>query len=208
MVTKTVEPASFTFQGKTLAVIGNSALIGQSAIGICGSRNASPRGLAHSSQFARFAVELGFVVVSGYARGVDSEAHRGAMSAGGGTIAVLAEGINSFYVRRTLKDHNPESRLTAVSEFDPNAKWTAWRAMDRNKLIVGLSKGLVVVEAGETGGTLAAGRECLRQRKPLLVLAYDRRSVLGNELLISEGGIPVRTPGELKAHLKSLKDES
>ena len=129
--------------GTTLTCVGNLKLLKMRGIGVCGSRNASADALKWAYKFGAAAAEAGLVVVSGYARGIDREAHRGAMESGGNTIAVLPDGIRHFRVIRDLKSL---VRLTdnflAVSMFEPDAVWKSWRAMQRNKLIVGLSTGL------------------------------------------------------------------
>src|SRR3990172_13198172 len=78
---------------RTLYAIGNAALLDSKSIGICGSRHGSPRGLERAREFGREAALKGTTVVSGYARGVDREAHLGALEAGGSTIAVLPESM-------------------------------------------------------------------------------------------------------------------
>ena len=186
---------------------GNSFLLSEPAVGICGSRDASEAGIKHAREFGRTAAESGFVVVSGYARGVDCSAHLGALEAGGKTIAVLPEGIEGFRVRRELKAHATPANLLAISCFEPNAPWTAWNAMARNKVIVGLSMALFVIEAGERGGTIDAGLECLRQAKPLCVLEYKagHNQPPGNRLLLEKTGTAVRTLRELKDILTRLQ---
>ena len=118
-------------------------------------------------RFGREAALKGLVVVSGYARGVDRQAHKGALDIGGNTIAVLSEGLDHFRLVNELKPAiRLEENFLAVSMFEPSAVWKSWRAMERNKLIVALSVGLFVVEARETGGTINAGMRCVEQKKP------------------------------------------
>lgn len=174
----------------TLCAAGALGLLKRDAIGICGSRDASPEALQYAFDFGREAAERGFVVVSGYAKGVDRQAHRGALAAGGSTIAALPEGIGGFRVARELRPlADMEDNFLALSMFAPSAPWQAWRAMERNKLIVGLSQGLFVVEASERGGAINAAMECARQRKPLWAVAYSesRLGREGNRLLLRQG---------------------
>jgi DNA processing protein len=140
----------------------------------------------------------GFVVVSGYARGIDRQAHKGAMEVGGATIAILPEGINHFRLVRELGSQADLSQnFLAVSMFDPDAVWKVWRAMERNKMIVGLSAGLFVVEARETGGTINAAMECVRQNKPLWAIAYSKQTPgrEGNRQAYSRFGDSPRASG-------------
>lgn len=192
---------------RTIWAMGNVSLLERAAIGICGSRDASPKGIEHARHFSDIAAKLGLAVVSGYSRGIDHESHIGALQSGGATIAVLPNGIEHF---RPLGDMNRFSdlweRLLVVSEFSPSLPWSVWSAMRRNSTICALANAMVVVESRETGGTLAAGKECLKQRKPLLVIQYSeaRESTRGNTMLIAKGGEPMHTLKELRQRLESL----
>lgn len=191
-----------------LSALGNAGLLPGLCIGICGSRAATASAVRHARQFGYLGAQQGFVVVSGYARGVDVAAHVGALEAGGSTIAVLAEGIEYFRIRRELRPRLDEGNFVAVSPFATTAKWTAWRAMDRNRYIVGLSRGLFVIESREKGGTFEAGLECLRQKKPLWVIDYERGGPEreGNRRLIAAGGIPIRNERALKKVLRDARE--
>jgi DNA processing protein len=190
----------------TLYTVGNLGLLDQRAIGICGSRNASPEAQKWALRFGEEAAKRGLVVVSGYARGVDRQAHKGALEAGGSTIAVLPEGVRYFRVVQELKPRaRLEDNFLAVSMFEPEAVWKSWQAMERNKLIVGLSLGLFVVEARETGGTINAAMECVRQKKPLWAVAYstqlpERR---GNQLLLQDSAIPLTRLSDVRRALEN-----
>ena len=200
------ERARSAMRPLTLYAVGSLDLLERDAIGICGSRDASPEALRYASDFGREAARRGFVVVSGYAKGVDRQAHRGAMEAGGGTIAVLPEGIDGFRVARELRPLvDMEGNFLAVSMFEPAASWQAWRAMERNKLIVGLSQGLFVVEADERGGTINAAMECARQRKPLWAVAYSTSGLgrEGNNLLLrQEMAVPLKRLSDVRDALE------
>ncbi len=176
-------------------------------VGICGSRHASDKGLRFAYRFGSILADLGIPEVSGYARGVDTRAHLGALESEGRTVVVLAEGILRFRVKKEFHQvHGLDDRMGVLSQFSPAKPWHAGRAMERNKVICGLSRALVVVEAGATGGTLDAGRECLRQKKPLLVIHYEtpREMPDGNSQLIAEGGIPIRSVAELETQINDL----
>ncbi len=173
-------------------------------IGICGSRKASDKGLEYAENFGRIMASQGITEISGYAQGVDARAHLGALKNGGVTIAVIAEGILRFRHRRIFNDIlDLESRMIVVSEFHPERPWHVSTAMQRNRTICGLSNAMVVVEAGDSGGTLDAGKKCLEQGKPLLVLRYENTGEmpLGNLRLIRNGGIPVPSFNDLKSRV-------
>ncbi len=192
-----------------LWALGCLRLLNKPSVGICGSRAASEAGVKYAKEFGRQAAKHGFVVVSGYARGVDTAAHTGAMEAGGATIAVLAEGVSHYRLRKDLKPYFSESNLLAVSPYGPDDRWTSWRAMARNRIIVGLTQGLFVIEAAAKGGTIDAGLECIRQHKPLWVLEYKTTSQRpsGSQLLLEGAGVPVRTHRELGAILSRAKGQ-
>lgn len=190
-----------------LYVLGDPSLLNESSIGICGSRRAGDESLKFARAFGGFAAERSLPVVSGLARGVDTESLLGALNQGGRSVGVLAEGITRYRMRKTLGAiENLSEKVSLVSQFYPKASWRVWRAMARNGIICGLSEALFVVEAGATGGTLAAGRECLAQDKPLYVVERARSEDMapGNRLLIEEGGTALRRTEEVQAALDSV----
>ena len=196
---------------QSLAVEGDRTLLGRPAIGLCGSRNADARALDLAEKFGRLVANLGLVLVSGNARGVDDAAQFGALGAGGTVISVLAEGLAGWKPRARYRGllHVGESpgNYAAVSEFPPEARWQVWRAMQRNKTILDLSLALVVVQSGESGGTWEAGLECLRLRKPLLVAQRQvPPETEGNAELIRRGGIAVSTMRQLAELLESIRE--
>ena len=185
----------------TLYGLGNLELLGKRSIGICGSRDASPEALDWAYHLGKEAAKRDMLIVSGYARGVDRQAHKGALEAGGSTIAVLPEGIEGFSIRQELVSLvDLESNFLAVSMFEPNARWTSWRAMTRNQLIVGLSSSLVVVEARDKGGTIDAARKCLKQGKKLWAVEYPIESTggAGNRLLLKNASAIALTPDSIE----------
>lgn len=166
----------------SLDLHGRAELLRTAGVGLCGSRDASEQGIAMAQAAGATAAGLDVPLISGYARGVDTAGHVAALSAGGSTIAVLAEGIERFRLREEYRSFDTElDNLTAVSQFPPGAGWSVHRAMARNALICALSAVIVVVEPRESGGTIAAAREALRtsrdgrkQPQPLvLVLRRD-----------------------------------
>ena len=125
------------------------------AIAIVGSRRATPFGLELAERLAGDLAARGITVVSGLARGIDSAAHRGALEAGGRTIAVLGCGVDVVYPpeNRRLAARIAE-RGALLSQFAPGAPALAHHFPVRNRIIAGLALGVVVVEAAEQSGTL------------------------------------------------------
>lgn len=173
-----------------LSMVGNINLLNNRKIGFSGSRKVSEKGIAITRDCTeQLSNDKSVSIVSGYAKGVDREAHYCALKSGGSTIIVLPSGICSFYVRQDLKDVWDWDRVLVISEYLPNDKWSVARAMNRNNTIIGLSDAMVVIEAGLTGGSLDAGLRTLADNKPLYVPVYSEypESAKGNSLLLKKG---------------------
>jgi DNA processing protein len=192
-----------------LSAMGNLALLDMPGIGFCGSRKASGKGVAVAADCAAQAVDAGFTVISGNAAGVDTAAHHAALANGGTTILVLPEGITQFRVRKDLRRVWDWSRTLVLSQFAPEAIWQAYRAMERNEVIIALSRALVVIEAGSTGGTLAAGTRALEVGKPVFVADYENIEAVapGNAELLGRGARPLRRSRETgRANVTALRE--
>jgi DNA processing protein len=201
-------PESLVHNGRPVAPIlfykGDINMLHEHGLGMCGSRAVTELGLRAASACGEEVSDRGLVVVSGYAKGVDTEAHLAALRAGGRTVIVLAEGFDHFRVKRVFaKDFDPK-RVLVVSQFPPSQPWTAHGAMARNAIIYGLGQALVVIEAGERGGTLAAGEGALRLGRPVFVLDFGDDTPVGNKLLLAAGGRSVRSRAELGEAIASL----
>ena len=173
---------------------GNLGLLDKPGVGFCGSRRASPLGIAVAQDCARQVAASGYNVVSGNARGVDIAAHSAALAAMGTTTVVLSEGILRYKLKPEMFSQIDMERTLIVSQFHPKSVWCAGYAMTRNLTIIGLTDAMVVVEAGPTGGTFHAGVSSLRIGRPLFAADYahngDTNS--GNAILIGRGAIPLR----------------
>lgn len=173
-------------------------------LGIVGSRKATPYGIRCTRMFAAAAARLGMTIVSGAAMGCDSEAHRAALDAGGATVAVLGCGPDVDYPRRSSDLLCTMRReFAVVSEMPFGAQPTRWSFVRRNRIIAGLSRAVLVVEAGLPSGTfstadaaLDAGREVLAV--PGSILSPESR---GSNRLIRQGAVPVTDVSELAAAL-------
>lgn len=191
-----------------LSALGNLDLLSTSGLGFCGSRKASEKGIAVAIDCAEQAVEAGFTVISGNAVGVDFAAHHTALANSGCTIFVLAEGIKHFRIKKDLRSVWDWARVLVLSQFVPQATWQAYRAMERNEVIIALSRAMIVVEAGATGGTLAAGLRTLEIKKPLFVADYENIETVapGNAQLLARGAERLRRNRETgRANVKDLR---
>lgn len=173
---------------------GNINLLNSISVGFCGSRKVSTKGAFITEQCAKQLVEKGITVVSGYASGTDLYAHTSALSNDGNTIFVLAEGILKFSKKQVVKNYLSNENHVYISQFLPNSLWSASNAMRRNSVIIGLSRAMILVESGKSGGTFAAGEETLKRALPLFVIDFEKPEVSAeaNPYFISAGGKPIR----------------
>lgn len=176
-----------------LVVLGNTKLLEKLSVGFCGSRKASEKGIATARDCAEQMARHGINVVSGYAFGVDLATHRAALLAGGTTTLVLAEGILHFRVKKEIEPVWDWERALVVSEFLPGVPWSAHNAMQRNRTICALSRAMVLIEAGSKGGSIEAGRTCLKLGIPLFAPVYGGMppEATGNRDLLAQGARPL-----------------
>lgn len=195
-------PSSLLSEQRPVAPIifyrGNKDLFYKDGIGMCGSRHASARGLEAASRCGALATQKGMTVVSGYAAGVDTATHLAALREGGSTVVVLAEGMDHFRVKRDFAEAFDWARILVLSQFAPSQPWRAHAAMARNGIIFSLPKALLVVEAGEKGGTLAAGEGALKLGRTVLTVGFGDETPPGNRILIDKGARAVSSPKELR----------
>ena len=154
-----------------LWVRGSASVLSLTSVAIVGSRAGSPYALAVAERLAADLASRGIGVVSGLARGVDSSAHRAAVAAGGPTVAVLGCGADVVYPpeHAGLAD---EIRVSGavVSELPPGTPPRAPFFPRRNRIISGLSRAVVIVEAGEKSGSLITARSALEQGRDVLAV--------------------------------------
>lgn len=167
----------FSLEVPTLYLAGDGALLRQKSVAIVGSRKASPAGLQRAERLARELVALGIVVMSGLAEGIDQAAHRSAIAAHGQTIAVIGTPLTKAYpaAHAALQIEIYSSHLL-VSPFADNERTFPSSFPLRNKVMARLSAATVIVEAGDTSGSLHQATECLELGKPLFIaksIAYD-----------------------------------
>ena len=179
---------------------GQTRLLKSVSAAIVGSRNATEIGFSAASEIAAGLASNGVNVVSGYAKGVDTQAHLGALRADGTTTMVLSYGILEFAQKRSLFEFRLDQDALAVSQFAPRDHWSGGNAMSRNKLVTALSRSLVVIESGperdERGrmsGTFAAARSALKMHRPVFVLDPDcfERPPAGNIDLLGLGATAI-----------------
>lgn len=173
------------------------------AVAVIGSRRCSLYGRRTARTLARELARCGVAVVSGMARGIDSEAHQGAIEGGGVTVAVMGSGIDVIYP----PEHGRLScsimeRGLLLSEYPPGAAPARHTFPERNRIISGLSAAVVVVEAGEKSGTMITVGTALDQGREVLAVPGEitRSSAVGSNRLIRDGaGIVLETADILRA---------
>ncbi len=151
---------------------GDPAVLEATGVAIVGARRASRYGLEVAHGLARELAGCGMVVVSGLALGVDGAAHRGALDGGGATVAVLGSGVNRVAPlanARLARDILDAGGLV-LSEYAPEATAAPYRFPERNRLISGLSAGVVVVEASERSGSLITARLAMEQGREVMAV--------------------------------------
>ena len=167
-------------------------LDGQPVIGVVGTRKCSGYGISTAQRLGYQIAACGAVVVSGAAKGIDTAAMTGAMTAGGKVVAVLGCGVDVVYpasARQLYRDTQQSGCL--ISEFPPGTAPLKWNFPKRNRIISGLSCGVLVVEAPESSGALITARQAAEQGRDVFVVPgnIDMPSFAGSNALLREGAI-------------------
>ena len=164
------------------------------SIGIVGTRNATAYGKMTSHVLAGYLAKIGVVLISGGAVGIDSLSHTAALECGGVTICVLGCGVNFPYLMSNAKMRdNIAVRGAVISEYPPDYPPGKYTFPERNRIISGLSDGVLVVEAGEKSGSLITARKALEQNRDVFAVMGNITSPYsqGTNALIKDGAIPV-----------------
>lgn len=179
------------------------------AVAIVGTRHATRYGIAQAERLAASLARTGFTVVSGLARGIDAAAHRGALAAGGRTIAVLASGLLEIYPpeHQKLADEVAAGGYI-VSESPPRMIPLSGAFPQRNRIISGLSVGTIVVEAAERSGALITARHAYEQGREVFAVPgpIDSRLSRGCHALIKDGAKLVESIDDVLAELGPLAE--
>ena len=157
-------------EGPRLWCAGDLSLIRNPAVAVVGTRDVSPEGAARARRLARELVAAGVTVVSGLARGVDTEALTAAIGAGGRVVAVIGTPVDKAYPaeNRRLQELIYREHLL-ISQFEPGGRTFQSHFPQRNRLMAALTDASAIVEAGETSGTLHQATECVRLGRWLFI---------------------------------------
>lgn len=179
---------------------GEHALLDAPAVAVVGARACSPYGAQVARTLGRELGRAGLVVVSGMARGIDAEAHRGALDGGGRTVAVLGCGIDRDYPasHAELARRIRETGLV-VSEYGPAVEPAPWRFPARNRIVAGLAAATVVVEARERSGALITADLALEEGREVFAVPGEITSALsaGTNRLLALGATPLLEPADV-----------
>jgi DNA processing protein len=190
-----------------LYVRGDCALLSRAQLAMVGSRRASPAGLRAAGSLAGQLVQSGLAVGSGLARGIDGAAHRGALAAGGSSVAVMATGVDRVYPasHRGLAEELVESGCL-VSEFPPGIPPLRHNFPRRNRIISGLALGVVVIEAALPSGSLITARTAMEQGREVFALPWSifHSRGAGCLHLIKDGAKMVQTVTDVLEELGAL----
>ena len=180
-----------------LFVRGDPSVLERPQIAVVGSRRASPPGLDNARAFARSLAAAGFAITSGLALGVDGAAHQGALEVGGHTIGVLGTGLEKLYPQkhRALAQAIVERKGALVSEFPLDAQAQPGNFPRRNRIISGLSLGVLVIEASPASGSLITARLAAEHGREVWALpgSIHHPGARGCHQLIRDGAQLVET---------------
>lgn len=183
-------PSSLWLRGEA-----EPTLLDELGVAVVGARSCSAYGRAVARSLSRELAAAGAVVHSGLARGIDGEAHRGALDGGGRTVAVLGCGIDRDYpaAHAELARRIVASGGLVVSEYEPGVEPAPWRFPARNRIIAGLTRLTVVVEARTRSGALITADMALEQGRDVLAVPGEITSALsgGTNGLLRQGAAPV-----------------
>lgn len=186
---------------------GNAGLLNRTGIAIVGSRDATQQGILNAEAFARELSRGGLCIVSGLAMGIDAAAHRGALDGPGSTIAVVGTGLDIVYpARNHALAHQIADKGLIVSEFPLGTPAKAGHFPRRNRIVSGLARGVLVVEAALQSGSLITAREAGEQGREVFAIPGSIHSPLskGCHQLIKQGAKLVEAASDILEELGDL----
>ena len=192
-----------------LYVCGNKENLSSEQIAIVGSRRASAMGLQNAELFASHLAQAGFTITSGLALGIDGAGHRAALAVRGRTIGVAGTGLSHVYPRshRSLVEDIIRSQGTIISEFPLDTLPEAWNFPRRNRIIGGLSVGVLIIEAALKSGSLITARLAAEQGREVFAIpgSIHNPQSKGCHYLIKQGAKLVETAEDILEELKGMR---
>lgn len=190
---------------------GNINLINQKGIAIVGSRKPSEKGLLRAEKLTKLLVNDGYTIYSGLAEGIDTMAHKTAIKYGGNTVSVIGTPLDEFYPKQNkdlqiqiAKEHLLISQVPFVKYSKQDYRVNRFFFPERNKTMSALSDATVIIEAGETSGTLIQARAALAQKRKLFILqsCFENPKITWPAKFEQKGAIRVRHYEDIINHLQ------
>lgn len=194
-----------------LYYLGNWELVDTPSIAIVGTRNPTQQGSEYAARIARSMVGMGYTIVSGLAKGIDTAAHKAAIEVGGQTIAVIGTPLFDYYPRENqklqdyiAKNHLLISQVPFLRYSDQNFRTNRFFFPARNVTMSALTEATVIVEAGNTSGTLIQARAALSQGRKVFILdsCFRNKNLSWPERLEKRGAIRVESVAQIKEALR------
>jgi len=183
--------------------VGSKELLNRGGLAVVGSRDRSEEDGEFAHRVGEHCGKEGIAIISGAAKGIDREAMSGALEVGGWALGVLAEGLAKTATSGQYRSGLVSDHLSLVSPYDPDSRWFAFAAMDRNKLLYGLSDAaLVVASSADSGGTWAGATEALRHGRLKVFVKSTGTLAPGNSKLLRMGAVPF--PAEPWVNMRAL----
>lgn len=174
-----------------LFAIGNLKLLNKPSIAIVGTRNITKYGIKNCENFAREITQKDIPIISGMALGTDTIAHKTVLEYGGETIAVLGGGFNNIFPKENISlfEKIIENNGLVITEYEPNIRASSKRFLERNRIVSGLSEGVLVIEAAYRSGTSVTAKYAYKQGKVVMALPgrLDNSYGVGVNKLIQNG---------------------
>ena len=184
---------------KKLYVLGNLKILNTESISIVGSRLCTSYGANIARTFSRELAKKGITIVSGMAKGIDSNAHLGAIEANGKTIAVLGSGFNHIYPDKTVFEEILKKGGTVITEYGENVEVSPQGFRDRNRIVAGLSLGTLVIEANYVK----------KYKRKLFCIphAIEDEAGIGTNRLLKKGAILVTEVKDILKYFEKIYDK-
>lgn len=194
---------------KTIYYDGDLALLDNYTVTIVGSREPTSYGISMTHFIVEKLIKHGIVVVSGFARGIDYEAHKRALACGGKTIAVLGCGLDINYPKHKSELLEDPKRILRLTEYPAKTSPRPEHFPRRNRLLSALGDVVIVIECVRKSGTMITAHHAIEQGKDLFCLPGDIRNryAEGPNYLISLGAFPITSIEELERELIRRRDE-
>lgn len=180
---------------KSLDIIGNLPNARTTSVAIVGTRKPTPYGKEVGHMLAYELAKRGVIIISGLAFGIDAIAHKGALEAGGTTLAVLANGLPGIYPtsHKGLANQITEKGGAIISEYEQGTDARSYQFLERNRIVSGLSDAIIIIEAAARSGTLNTAAHALEQGREIFVVPGNITSPLsaGCNSLLKQGAHPV-----------------